>query len=168
MKAFVLAIALLLSSSGVRAETQWSLSLLEELQHTSVGHGASLRGAYRYNDTDSVGLALRGSAVPSDFRGAFAIAIHGALNFRHQLAWKPGGDLAPFVGGLLGIGFFTTCVWPETCGGYGPSLGLEAGASLPISSSFRWIASVQADARSSLFAGDAIISVLSLNFGIEY
>jgi hypothetical protein len=168
MKAFPLFMVLLLSSSVVRAETLWSISALEQLQHTSLGHGGSLRGAYRYNDTDSLGLVLRAAAVPSDFRGGFALAIHGALNFRHQLGWTPGAGLAPFVGSSLGVGFWTACVWPERCGGYGPSLGVELGTTWPISRYFRLISSMQVDAHSSWFAGEETISMLSLNLGVEY
>ena len=168
MKAFVLAIILLLIPTVAHAEFLWSITAIQEFQATSVAHGGNLRGAYRYNDTDSLGLVVRATAVPSDFGGYFAIAVHGALNLRHQLAWTPGGELAPFVGGSLGVGFWTTCVWPERCGGFGPSLGGELGATLPISSSFRLIGSIQADAHSSWFAGEETISVLSLNLGVEY
>jgi hypothetical protein len=168
IRALALASTVLLSGAVAQADTLWSVSAVQELQHTSLGYGLNLRAAYRYYEKDSLGLIVRASAVPEDFHGFFAIAFHAALNLRHPLAWRPGYDLTPFVGGSLGAGFWTTCVWPERCGGSGPSLGFEAGASKPISKLFRLLGSFQVDGHSSLFTGAATISVVSLNLGIEY
>ncbi len=168
MRASALVVAVLLFSSEARAETLWSISAVEEVQHTAIGHGASLRGAYRYNDADSLGAMVQASVVPSDFRGGLAVAIRGALSLRHELAWAPGGGVVPFVGGALGAGFWTACVWPERCGGYGPLLGAEVGATYPISRALKLITSIQANAHSSWFAGEETISVVSWALGVEY
>lgn len=168
MRALSVILLFLLMSTAASAETLWSISAMEEWQYSSRGHGVNIRGAYRYNNSDAVGLILRASFVPEDFRGGAAIAVHGALNFRHELSWTPGGGVTPFVGASLGVGFWTACVWPERCGGYGPSLGVEAGVVWPKTSLFRLITSIQADAHSSWFAGEETIPILSLNLGVEY
>lgn len=162
---FVLALG---AANQASAQSFWSVSASEELQHRFFAQGLKLRAAYRYNQRDEVGLATRVSAVPSDYRDGFAIAIHGAINVRRQLAFKPHVSLNSFAGVSVGLGFWTTCVWQERCGGFGPSLGIEYGVTRAISKNLRFIGSLQLDAHSSLLAGEAVIPITSLSLGIQY
>ncbi len=156
-----------LFASTAHAESVWAIRIHEQVQYTSFGYGASVRGGYRFSSKDSLSLVLRPTYTRYDYRDGAALAVHAGISYRRMLPWTPYG-VATFAGTTLGLGFYTACVWPERCGGSGPSLGGEIGAKKYVSPWLKVTSAWQLDAQSGWIAGGDIVPMFTWSFGLEY